>query len=320
MIDKDISRLSRLTAIMTLLLSKKSLSAHFIANKFEISVRTVYRDIKALEAAGLPIVSENKLGYSLMDDYKLPPIMFTQEEAISFLTAEKFMEKLTDKHTSIAFDSAIAKIKSVLKNADKKLLENLDQNIEVISNPYLIKQKNDNQFIPEILNSIVTKNVVSIEYEKVHTNEKTTRNIEPIGIYFSGSRWFLIAFCLLKNDYRNFRIDKILTLKQTNQKTEKQHPTLKKYLQQISASEKTLEKVVITMAVKDVHKLGEQKYYLGFVEEKFENEQVEMTFLTASLNGFAKAYLMYADFMKIKEPKKLKQIAKDLAKKIIKRL
>lgn len=320
MIDKDLSRLSRLTAILTLLLSKKAITASAIAEKFEISVRTVYRDIKALEAAGVPIVSENGIGYSLMDEYKLPPIMFTREEAISFLTAEKFMQKLTDKHTSTAFDSAIAKIKSVLKNPDKKLLENLDQNIEVINNPYLIKQKNDNQFIPEILNSILSKNIVTIEYEKVHTKEKSTRNIEPIGIYFLSSRWFLIAFCLLKNDYRNFRIDKILNLKVTNQKSEKQLPTLKKYLQQISENEKELEKVVITMAAKDAPKLGDQKYYLGFVNEKFKNENIEMTFLTASLNGFAKAFLMYADFMKIKEPEKLKKIAKGMADKISKSL
>ncbi|WP_299289594.1 HTH domain-containing protein [uncultured Mucilaginibacter sp.] len=84
MIDKEISRLSRLIALLTQLQSKRLLTATEVSKKFDVSVRTVYRDIKALEQAGVPILMEEGKGYSLMEGYRLPPVMFTESEANAF--------------------------------------------------------------------------------------------------------------------------------------------------------------------------------------------------------------------------------------------
>ena len=90
-------RFNRVIAILIQLQSRKIVKAKDIADRFKISIRTVYRDIQTLEEAGVPIASESGIGYSLMEGYRLPPVMFTNTEAIAFITAEKLIEKFTDK-------------------------------------------------------------------------------------------------------------------------------------------------------------------------------------------------------------------------------
>ena len=138
--------------------------------------------------------------------------MFTKEEATAFLTAEKFVEKLTDASTMANHKSAMYKIRAILKTAEKDMLEGMDSNIEVFKNH---EQSNlpANDYIQVILNSIVQKNVLSIEYFAHHSQENTKREIEPVGIFYQDSYWHLIAYCLLRKDYRDFRIDRIKNLR-----------------------------------------------------------------------------------------------------------
>ena len=97
------NRIDRVSAILIHLQTKKFVTAEEIANRFEISKRTIYRDLKALEEAGVPLGAEPGKGYYLVDGYHLPPVMFTHEEASAMLTAEKMVEKLTDRSVSENF-------------------------------------------------------------------------------------------------------------------------------------------------------------------------------------------------------------------------
>jgi len=90
---EDKPRLARLTAILTQLQSKKLITARDIAEKHEVSIRTVYRDIRTLEKSGIPIVTEEGKGYSIMEGYKLPPVMFTEDEANALITAEQIIAR-----------------------------------------------------------------------------------------------------------------------------------------------------------------------------------------------------------------------------------
>jgi len=241
--------------------------------------------------------------------------MFTREEATAFLTAEKFVEKLTDASTMANHKSAMYKIKAILKNTEKDLLEDMDGNIEVFKN---LNQSHlpDNDYIQTILNSIVQKNVLSVEYFAHHSQENTKRDIEPVGIFYQDSYWHLIAFCRLRNDYRDFRIDRIKSLKVTPDFFASQHPTLKQYIAK-TAKEKHLDTVIIKVEKSVYPNLSQQKYYSGFVSEKIVGNSIEMTFLTTSLEGFARWFMMFGDQGVIIEPNKLRNRVKEITQKLI---
>jgi predicted DNA-binding transcriptional regulator YafY len=311
------NRIDRVSAILIQLQSRRVVKAIDVAERFNISLRTVYRDIKTLEEAGIPIIGEAGVGYSIMDGYRLPPIMFTREEATAFLTAEKFVEKLTDVSIMEHHKSAMYKIRAILRSAEKDLLEDIDNSIEVVKSHCQLRVDNKDH-IQTLLNGIAKKNVLRIDYFANHSQEHTKRDIEPIGIFFKDSYWHLIAFCRLRNDYRDFRIDRINRLLTTDAIFKSKHPTLKAFIAQ-TAKEKALDLVVMLADKAIVNHLDHQKYYSGFVSEKTVGNQVEMTFLTGSLEGFARWFMMFGDQAEIISPDSLKErvgfIAASIAQK-----
>src|SRR5690606_28337624 len=126
-------RFDRIVAIFIQLQSKRVVKAHELAERFQVSLRTIYRDIRSLEASGVPIFSEAGIGYSLMEGYRLPPVRFTREEAGSFVAAEKLMQKFTDKTLGAYFESALFKVKSVLRGSEKDWITALES--QVFINP-----------------------------------------------------------------------------------------------------------------------------------------------------------------------------------------
>ena len=313
------NRIDRLSAILIQLQSKRVVKAQEIADRFEISLRTVYRDVRSLEEAGVPVVGEAGLGYWLMEGYRLPPVMFTKEEATAFLTAEKMVEKLTDPSTHENYKSAMFKVRAVLRTSEKNYLENIEQHIEVFEDRFLPKNRHENHHLQDILRYISEKIVLNIQYFANHSQEDTSRHIEPIGIYFSGSYWHLIAYCQLRKDYRDFRIDRIQNIKETDLIFQKEHPSLKSYLSQIS-KEKELQTVVLLMDKEVVRNLGDEKYYHGFVSQKVIDNQVEMIFLTSSIMSFARWILFLSDMIEIIEPNNLKDELKKITERILRRI
>jgi predicted DNA-binding transcriptional regulator YafY len=115
----EIKRLPRLTAILTQLQTKRLFTASELALKFSVSNRTIYRDIKALEQSGVPILTKEGKGYSLMEGYRIPPIMFSESEANALITAEQLVLKNKEASFVKEYTEAIGKIKSVLRSNTK---------------------------------------------------------------------------------------------------------------------------------------------------------------------------------------------------------
>ena len=301
------NRIDRVTAILIQLQSKRVVKAQEIADRFNISLRTVYRDIKTLDEAGIPVVGEAGLGYSIMDGYRLPPVMFTKEEATAFLTAEKLVEKLTDGSTKDDYKTAMFKVKAVLRLTEKDHLETMYEHIEVIDNPYLPKLKNESAHLQNILAAIAANSVINISYVSEAEQKETNRNIEPVGIFYMGRYWYLIAYCLLRKDYRHFKVNSIKKLMITALPIEKQHPSLQSFLTKTS-KEKELHTIIIRVE-KDILKyFGEQKFYNGFVSQEEVNGKIEMTFLTSSLTGFTRWFMLFGDQVEIVTPSVLKEL------------
>ena len=205
------NRLTRITAILIQLQSKKFVTAKEIAERFEISLRTVYRDIRTLQEAGVPIGSENGVGYFIVDGYRLPPISLTEEEANSLIVSEVFIKNQGDKSLSKNFNSLLIKIKATLKNFQK-------ENVELLSARTLTFRKGviiESNWLSDIQNAISSKTQVNISYNSLYKEELTKRNIEPQAIYFTNNVWIVIAFCHLRDELREFRIDRIIHLNST---------------------------------------------------------------------------------------------------------
>src|SRR6478736_5080087 len=125
------NRIDRLFGILTFLQSRKYVPAEKIAEKFRISIRTVYRDVKALCEQGIPVSFEQHKGYFIVQGYFLPPVSFSSEEANALLLMERLVAGFADRSIQTHYSNALNKIKAVLRHQQKEKLESLESNIRL---------------------------------------------------------------------------------------------------------------------------------------------------------------------------------------------
>lgn len=205
------NRIDRLFGILTLLQSKKYVPAEKIADKFKISVRTVYRDVKALCEQGIPVSFEQHKGYFVVQGYFLPPVSFNMEEANAMLLMETLVYGFADRSIQQHYSSALNKVKAVLNTAQKEKLDALDNNMK-LQIPGCINL--NFSYLSTIQNAISSKCILEVDY-KNNKEEVSRRKVEAIGLIFYALNWHLIAWCHAREDYRDFRVSRILKLKDT---------------------------------------------------------------------------------------------------------
>ncbi len=210
------NRLTRISSILIQLQSKRMVVAKEIANRYDISLRTVYRDIKTLQDAGIPVGSENGKGFFLAEGYHMPPVMLTEQEVNTLVVAEKLIYNQGDHSLQNDFSSLLFKIKSLLKDFQKDNYEKLEKRIA----PSYLKTPAESNSLADFKTAITKNQIVQITYHSIHKNEITTRIINPLGVYFSSSSWILIAFCNTKKEFREFRLDRITNYILTDQQFE----------------------------------------------------------------------------------------------------
>lgn len=310
------NRTDRLSAILIQLQSKRIVKAQEIADRFEISLRTVYRDIRALEEAGVPIGAEAGVGYFLQESYHLPPVMFSTEEASALLFGEKLIEKMSDNKIKQDFYSALYKIKSVLRPDEKDYLEKLHDRVAVY-NMNTMGDRYEQLRLNEIKDALVNKKVLKIKYEAKFVDDLVCREVEPIGLCNYSSRWHLFAWCRLREDYRDFRLDRILDFEVTSENYKgKQHISIGEYMQSTSPFS---DKANISLLVPKKRKkyLDDSKYWYGFMDEEELEAHYRMKFTNDELKGFAVWLLNTGCHARIEEPKALEEIVLGYIKEMV---
>ncbi|KUJ61468.1 DNA-binding protein [Flavobacteriaceae bacterium CRH] len=304
MLDETPKRFDRIVAILIQLQSKKIVKAQELADRFEVSLRTIYRDIRTLEASGVPIYSEAGVGYALMEGYRLPPVMFTREEVSSFIAAEKLMQKFTDPSLGTHYASAMFKLKSVLRSTDKDYLSNIESSVVMQTAEPLFNDQSPNT-LAVLFESIAEKKQILLSYKTFDKEETTKRNIEPVGVFHDHNNWYFLGYCHLRNDYRQFRTDRILGIKKTDCDFTIEHDSLETYLNKNETIPTT--KVRLLIDKKIVRYLEFERKYHGYVSEKEINGKIEMTFMCRDIDsGFPRWFLMFGDYATILEPESLK--------------
>lgn len=224
------NRIDRLFGIVTLLQTRKYVPAEKIAEKFRISIRTVYRDIKAICEQGIPVSFEQYKGYFIVQGFFLPPVSFTSDEANALILMERMVQGFTDKSISKHYANALNKVKSVLRTTQKEKLEVLNNNI-LIQLPSCFTA--EFEYLSVLQEAIAEKHVLNLSY-KNNKNEVSQRNIEPLGLIFYAMAWHIVGWCHLRQDYRDFRVIRILKLQSTRSSfTKTDHITLRDYMKQL---------------------------------------------------------------------------------------
>jgi predicted DNA-binding transcriptional regulator YafY len=221
------NRIDRLFGMLTLLQSKKYVTGEKIAEKFHISIRSVYRDIKALNEQGIPVSFEPHRGYFIVSGYFLQPVSFSTEEANALLLMESIVSAFADKSIQQHYSTALTKIKSVLRSTQKDSVEQLSANIKLQVPECFVQNF---EYLTHIQQAISSRKILEIGYTNKQ-EEVSVRKMEPIGLIFYALSWHLIGWCHNKKDYRDFRVSRILRLHCTGDDfTIREHLPLDEYM------------------------------------------------------------------------------------------
>jgi predicted DNA-binding transcriptional regulator YafY len=224
------NRIDRLFAILTLLQSKKYVTAEKIADKFQLSIRTVYRDIKAIAESGIPVSFEPGKGYFIVQGYFLPPVSFTTEEANAFLLMEAMVTGFADQSIKKNYSSGLNKIKALLGVSQQDSMETLSEHIKIQIPPSL---QTNHHFLSIIQHAITSKCMLELDYRN-NNGEKSKRQIEPIGLVFYALTWHTIAWCHQRKAYRDFKVARIIKLQNNMQAFKKKdHIDLNSYMKML---------------------------------------------------------------------------------------
>ncbi len=226
------NRTDRLLAIILELQGKGRQRAEDLAETFETSKRTIYRDIQALGEAGVPIVSISGLGYSLMKGYFLPPLSFTTDEATMLILGSDLMAQSFDAQYRSAALSASCKIENVLPEKLREEVHYLQESIRFVTRDAM-EQPIETEKLLQLRRAILQRNTIRFRYFTRHPSStaeaegvpgvsthhhtstaptaaaQSTREADPYGLVHFLNAWHVIAYCHLRQDIRNFRLDRI---------------------------------------------------------------------------------------------------------------
>ncbi len=196
-------RADRLFRITQELRSDRWLTAHALAELLEVSDRTIYRDIQDLSLSGIPIIAEAGLGYRLMEGFRLPPLMFDEEELEALLLGIRMVGVWSDPLLANAAERAVARIEAVLP---ERLLPELSRNSILV--PPFGPEAAVGDALHLLRQAIRNQSKVRFHYQRAD-GQKSTRTVWPLGLAYWGRTWTLVAWCELRDSFRHFRLDRM---------------------------------------------------------------------------------------------------------------
>lgn len=215
-------RIDRMLAIVVMLLNRERITARELAEKFEVSIRTIYRDIEAVNQAGVPIVSYpgNDGGFGILENYKIDRQLLTFNDMLAILSALKGVNTtLADRE----IETAIEKISSLVPKDKTTELELRFEQLVINVSPWGFKDE-DQKKLKEIYQAIINSKLLRFKYRNTK-GEKIFRVIEPMTLLFKGYAWYLLAYCRLREDFRSFKLSRITELTVLDEEfVRKKHP------------------------------------------------------------------------------------------------
>lgn len=201
------SKSKRLLELMMIVNRKRKFTVKELANEFDVSSRTILRDLQELSELGVPLYSEvgPHGGYQVLNERILPPIAFSEEEAIAIFFAIHALRHYSFLPFETESSSALSKFYNYMPGDLKDRIDQMKNRVDFVTP----KRHTTTPYLSILLEAAINQKVILIDYK--YRKGVSRRDIQPIGIYASNGFWYCPAYCFLKNDFRLFRCDKILS-------------------------------------------------------------------------------------------------------------
>ncbi len=196
-------RADRLFQIVQLLRHDKAVTACDLAEALEVSARTIYRDMQDLGLSGVPITGEAGVGYRLLKGFHMPPLMFSEEELAALLLGARMVRAWTDKSLARAAHQAMRKIEAVIPEHLKPELAREEMLV-----PDFSSSREVAEHLALLRGAIKQQQKVSYDYIR-EDGQHSSRTVHPLGLFYWGKVWTLVAWCELRDAFRHFRLDRI---------------------------------------------------------------------------------------------------------------
>lgn len=200
-------RADRLFQIVQYLRNRRLTTAKWLADRLEVSDRTIYRDIQDLMLSGVPIEGEAGVGYMLRHGFDIPPLMFTEDELEALVIAARLAKTWVGGQLARSTELALDKIEAVLP---EKLKSQMTK--PKLFSPEILADQHTAAKLDDIRYAINHKRIIHIDYLSLQ-NDSSRRCVRSLGLFYWGKVWTLAAWCEDKHDFRSFRVDRISTLR-----------------------------------------------------------------------------------------------------------
>jgi predicted DNA-binding transcriptional regulator YafY len=224
-------RADRLFQLVQLIRGRRLSTAAWLAARLEVSVRTVYRDVADLQRQGVPIEGEAGVGYRLGTGFDLPPLMFSEQEAVAIAAAVRLAQPWLDPEFARAAQEALGRILSVLPPAARAAAER-----PAILAPGRGLSPQEAEHLQALRGSVQSRWRVELDYADEQARA-SLRTVRPLACVYWGKTWTLAAWCEARQDFRSFRLDRIRTLRVLQQSRFSDEPgrTLADFMRAVGA-------------------------------------------------------------------------------------
>jgi predicted DNA-binding transcriptional regulator YafY len=204
-------RADRLFQVVQLIRGRRLTTAEWLAERLEVSLRTVYRDVADLQSQGVPIEGEAGVGYRMRAGFNLPPLMFTTGQAKALVACVRLAQPRLDTALARDADDALSKILAVLPPAARAAAESL-----AVYAPAVRSDDGERERLRLLREATEARRVVQLDYESLQ-GAASQRRVRPLGVFYWDHVWTLASWCELRRDFRNFRVDHIRGLHDTGE-------------------------------------------------------------------------------------------------------
>lgn len=314
--ERTLNRTERLFAEVLLLQNRPNMTAEDLAEHFDVSRRTIFRDLRALSEAGVPLTYADEGGYEILEGYQLPPLMLTAREAATLLIGTEFTKLQPDLSLRKDADEVAMKIRSVLPDEVRDYIDRLRE--RTVLDPYWLHHtlpevtEEDEGRWYKLSKAAAQQYSVAMKYYVPSRDELTERTVDPLGLVYYTDRWNLVAYDHLRDDIRNFRLDRIRSMHVTIQSFEPPEDfDLDAYLEEKGHNQSAH---CITLRFdQETYRWARRRIPAQIEEERETEDGMEVTFYFENLDYVADWLLRYGTDATVVDPPALQERVRERA-------